>query len=46
MVAFLPLKEEARKKFNATAAWAWFNTIVDMPYGFHNFLWGWIDTPS
>jgi len=42
----LPLKEEVRAKFNATAAFEWFKSIEGMPYGYHNFLFGWIDTAN
>ncbi len=24
----------------------WFKTVEDLPYGYHNFLFGWIDTPE
>jgi len=45
LVTWLPLKEEYRQKFNATAAWDWFvNGIEGLPYGHHNFIYGWIDT--
>jgi len=43
-VVHLPLSAEARAKFNATAALEWFQHVEGMPYGYHNFLWGWIDT--
>jgi hypothetical protein len=42
----LPLKEEVRVKFDVEAAIKWFLTMEDHPYGFHNFLFGWIDTPD
>lgn len=35
-----------RKKFNETAAIEWFNKVQGLPYGYHNFLYGWIDTPD
>lgn len=44
-VAHLPLNAEARAKFNETAAHEFFNQTVGLPYGYHNFLYGWIDTP-
>jgi len=45
-VVHLPLTAEARAKFNVTAAWEFFNSTEGMPYGYHNFLFGWIDTPE
>lgn len=45
-VIHLPLNAENRAKFNATAAWEFWNKTEGLPYGFHNFLYGWIDTPS
>jgi len=44
-VAVLPLSEESRKKFNVTAAVEFFKKVEGLPYGYHNFLFGWIDTP-
>ena len=43
-VAVLPLKDEMREKFNHTAALKWFESVEGMPYGYHNFLFSWIDT--
>ena len=43
-VTHLPLKPEAAAKFNETAALEWFKTIEGYPYGYHNFLFGWVDT--
>jgi hypothetical protein len=45
-VAVLPLSPESRAKFNVTAAVEWFKSVEGMPYGYHNFLFGWIDTPD
>jgi len=45
-VALLPLREEIRAKFNNTAALEWFKTVENVPYGYHNFIFGWIDTPN
>lgn len=45
-VAVLPLKPEVRAKFNETAAFEWFKSVEGMPYGYHNFLFGWIDTAN
>ena len=44
-VAWLPLKEEYRNKFNNTKALEWFhNEVEGLNYGYHNFLAAWIDT--
>lgn len=45
-VAHLPLSDEMRKKFNETAAVEYFKEVQGLPYGYHNFLYGWIDTPN
>ena len=34
-----------RAKFNETAAWEFYNKTEGLPYGYHNFLFGWVDTP-
>jgi len=47
MVTWLPIQEEYRAQFNATAAFEWFkNGIEGTPYGYHNFIFGWIDTET
>jgi hypothetical protein len=43
-VVILPLKKEYADKYNETEAYEWFKTVEGMPYGYHNFLFGWIDT--
>jgi hypothetical protein len=43
-VVHLPLKPEMRAIFNETAAWEFFAQTEGLPYGYHNFLFGWIDT--
>lgn len=43
-VAHLSLNERARAKFNVTAAQEFFNRTEGLPYGFHNFLYGWVDS--
>jgi len=45
-VTVLPLKPEIQKKFNATKAYEWFKTVENVPYGYHNFLFGWLDTET
>jgi len=44
--AILPLKDEYRAKFNQTAAESWFKWMEGYPYGYHNMLYSWIDTPE
>jgi len=43
-VAHLPLSADSRAKFNETAAIEFFLEMEGLPYGYHNFLFGWIDT--
>lgn len=45
-VAYLPLSDEMRAKFNETSAMEYFNKVQGLPYGYHNFLYGWVDTPT
>ena len=45
-VAVLPLTEASRRRFNLTAAEQFFKASEGLPYGYHNFLFGWIDTPK
>ena len=40
----LPLKPELSKKFDVDKAIEFFNAHEGLPYGYHNFLYGWIDT--
>jgi len=43
-VAVLPLSDEASKNFDVDKAYKWFkNGIEGLPYGYHNFLFSWID---
>lgn len=44
-VAWLPLRKEMREKFDSKAAQDFFFATEGLPYGTHNFLFGWIDTP-
>jgi len=47
MVTWLPIAEQYRNAFNATAAYEWFTSGIEgLPYGYHNFIFGWIDTPA
>jgi len=45
-VVHLPLRKEFAEKFDEDKAWAWFRETEGMPYGYRNFLFGWIDTPD
>lgn len=45
-VTWMPLSDEYRSKFNETAAIKFFNETEGLPYGYHNFLFGWIDTAT
>ena len=45
-VVHMPLSDEQRSKFNETAAVEWFYSVQGLPYGYHNFLYSWIDTPD
>lgn len=42
----MPLNAEAKAKFNEKAAQDFFYQTEGVPYGYHNFLFGWIDTPE
>jgi hypothetical protein len=43
-VVHMPLSPVARARFNETAAIEFFKSTEGLPYGYHNFLFGWIDT--
>lgn len=43
-VVHLPLKKEIAEKFDEEAAHKWFFESEGLPYGYHNFLFGWVDT--
>lgn len=45
-VAHLALTQEASARFNEKAAQDFFFRTEGLPYGFHNFLFGWIDTEN
>lgn len=42
----MPLSDESRTKFDTDKARAWFEQAEGLPYGYHNFLYGWVDTPE
>jgi hypothetical protein len=44
-VSHLPLRKDIRANFDNAKAVAFFNETAGLPYGYHNFLYGWIDTP-
>jgi len=43
---WLPLRKEFAAKFDADAAYKAFKQLEGTPYGYHNFLFGYIDTPD
>ena len=46
-VVLLPLRDEYRNKLDPEKAWSWYdNEVEGMPYGFHNFIFSWIDTTN
>eukprot|EP00009_Paramoeba_aestuarina_P013506 CAMPEP_0201523808 /NCGR_PEP_ID=MMETSP0161_2-20130828/20935_1 /ASSEMBLY_ACC=CAM_ASM_000251 /TAXON_ID=180227 /ORGANISM="Neoparamoeba aestuarina, Strain SoJaBio B1-5/56/2" /LENGTH=514 /DNA_ID=CAMNT_0047923025 /DNA_START=96 /DNA_END=1640 /DNA_ORIENTATION=- len=44
IVAILRLNEEYQSQFNEETATAWFNTVQGSPYGWHNFIYTFMDT--
>ncbi|CAK68862.1 unnamed protein product (macronuclear) [Paramecium tetraurelia] len=45
-VAILPLSPEKRAQWNQEGALKFWNFMEGCPYGYHNFIFGWIDTPK
>lgn len=43
-VVHLSMREDIRAQFDREKAIAFFNETEGLPYGYHNFLYGWIDT--
>jgi len=43
-VVHAPLNAKMAAAFDETKANAWFKTVEGYNYGYHNMLWGWIDT--
>lgn len=43
-VIWLPLKEDVAARYDVHKARAYFLSHEGLPYGYHNFLYGWIDT--
>lgn len=44
-LVWLPLSGKSLLKFDEAAAQQFFFQTEGLPYGYHNFLYGWIDTP-
>ena len=44
-IIWLPLKKEVAAKFNESAAYDFWTKTEGLPYGYHTFLYGWMDTP-
>jgi hypothetical protein len=44
LVAHLPLREDIRAKFNEKKAIEFFNSVEGLNYGYHNFVFSWLDT--
>lgn len=42
----MPLRPDIAEKFDEKAAQEFFFMTEGLPYGYHNFLYGWVDTPS
>ena len=42
----MPLAQKYRDLFNETAAQEEFYRLEGLPYGYHNFIYGWVDTPN
>eukprot|EP01101_Sappina_pedata_P000611 TRINITY_DN10808_c0_g1_i1.p1 TRINITY_DN10808_c0_g1~~TRINITY_DN10808_c0_g1_i1.p1 ORF type:complete len:556 (+),score=249.71 TRINITY_DN10808_c0_g1_i1:125-1792(+) len=40
----VPLSPQMKAKFNVTAAVDFFKSVEGLPYGYNNFLFGWLDT--
>lgn len=45
-VSWMPLTAEKRAQFNEKAANDFFYKTGGLPYGYHNFLYGWVDTAN
>ncbi len=43
-VSLMPLREDLQAKWSDEAAQAFIESRLGMPYGYHNFLFGWLDT--
>lgn len=45
-IIVLPLSPENRAKWDQQKAYDWFKSVEGSPYGFANFLFGFLDTPN
>lgn len=45
-VAVVPLHPRLRARFNESAAWAFVDRLDGRPFGYHNIIFAWIDTPA
>eukprot|EP01006_Ploeotia_vitrea_P066503 TRINITY_DN95097_c0_g1_i1.p1 TRINITY_DN95097_c0_g1~~TRINITY_DN95097_c0_g1_i1.p1 ORF type:complete len:569 (+),score=59.53 TRINITY_DN95097_c0_g1_i1:247-1707(+) len=45
-VLMFPLDAEKQAKFDEQEAWKFINKSLGLPYGYHNFIFGWLDTPE
>ena len=45
-VTYHRLSDEARAKFDEKKVQDFFKDTVGLPYGYHNFLYGWVDTAN
>jgi len=45
-VVLLPLSPQYQQMFDEKKAAQWFSTVEGLPYGFHNMLFTWVDTPE
>jgi len=46
IVNLLPLQSQYQAQFNEQSFWSWFKTVQGQPYGYHTFLFSFIDTPA
>jgi hypothetical protein len=40
VVEYIQLSPSARARYNVTAALKWFQSVEGLPYGYHNFIFG------
>lgn len=45
-VVHMPLADKMRAKFDEKKAVEFFYETEGLPYGYHNFLYSWVDTPE
>lgn len=44
-IIHMPLRKDLSEKFDAEKARQFFDETAGLPYGFHTFIYGWLDTP-